>query len=81
MVSSMPQHVTPPKIQVPDKLVTPVLFAKIKNVSRQTVYQRIDRGTLAVFNRPKDAKYIALHHSEIPKEYLDEALDIGKSQE
>jgi|3_EtaG_2_1085321.scaffolds.fasta_scaffold00936_15 hypothetical protein len=74
----MPRQIKPPKILVPDKLVTPVLFAKIMNISRQTVYQRIDRGTLPVFNRPKDAKYIALHHSEIPKKYLDEALDIGK---
>ena len=75
----MPQQITPPPMQVPDKLVTPILFAKINKISRQTVYQRIQRGNIPVFNRPKDMMYIAVHHSEIPEEFLEEALDIGKS--
>lgn len=77
----MPEQVVPPKTKKPNKLVTVSLFARIYEVSTQSVYERIARQTLPVVDIPKSQQYVPMHSDDIPDAHKEEALDFNKAGE
>ena len=58
------------------KLIPVTVYAKIKNITPQSVYERINRETLKSKIVKRDLKMVIIDEEDIPEKYKDKAIDI-----